>query len=67
MAHFDQIAAPREPLLQRVGRLLDTPFDARQRRLARRVAELRGMTDAQLARRGLTRDEIIPHVFGTRR
>lgn len=55
-----------EPLSRRVARLFETPFARRQRALAARVAELRAMSDSELAARGLTRDAILPHVFGAR-
>ncbi|WP_417724775.1 hypothetical protein [Salipiger sp.] len=64
MAYFDHVLSSREPLLRRLSRLLDTPFAARQRQLSARVAQLRALSDAELARMGLTRDGIIPHVFG---
>ncbi len=64
MALIDQMF--HEPLTRRIARLFDTPFERRQRALAARVAELRAMSDGELAQRGLTRDVILPHVFGAR-
>ena len=43
--------------------LFETPFDRRAKRLASRVAELRALSDEDLRARGLTRDEILGHVF----
>ncbi|RAK15177.1 hypothetical protein [Salipiger aestuarii] len=55
-----------EPLSRRVARLFETPFARRQRALAARVAALRAMSDRELSERGLSRDTILPHVFGGR-
>ena len=70
MAFYDDFAAA-PGLLGRARRviegLLETEFDRRSRRLSQRVAALRGMSDDDLARLGLTRDQIIPYVFGTPR
>ena len=46
-------------------RLLDTPFARRQRAISCKAAELRGLTDEQLAQIGINRDAIIPHVLAT--
>lgn len=46
--------------------MFDTPFDRKTRAVSRRIAQLRALDDDQLAGLGLTRDQIIPHVFGTR-
>lgn len=72
MAFFDDVHLTRPAALasravQGLKALWDTPFDRRNRRLAARVAQLRALDDAQLARIGLSRDEIIPHVFGNKR
>ena len=53
-------------LRERVSRLFETPFDRRQRRLAARVDALRSLSDAELAARGLTRDQILFHVFSNK-
>ncbi|WGW03332.1 hypothetical protein [Tropicibacter oceani] len=64
MAFADLSLAPRRvSLFARLARLLDTPFDRRHRRLSARVAELRALSDRQLAEIGLTRDTILLHVF----
>lgn len=55
-----------EPMSRRIARLFETPFARRQRALAARVAELRAMSDDELCDRGLTRERILPHVFGGR-
>ncbi|APX23780.1 MAG: hypothetical protein CML50_13785 [Rhodobacteraceae bacterium] len=64
MACFD--LRPADPLLLRLARLLETPFARRQRQLAARVADLRALSDDELARLGLRRDQILGHVFGVR-
>ena len=56
----------RAALHQRLARLFDTPFDRRYRQRTARIAELRGLSDAELARRGLTRGDILFHVFSGR-
>ncbi|KUF11992.1 hypothetical protein [Pseudoponticoccus marisrubri] len=64
MAYFDpSFISDRRTLRQRVARLFDTPFDRRYRRVARRVEELRAMSDAELARLGIAREDILLHVF----
>ncbi len=71
MAYFDPSFETESPLRRALGamvsRLTETPFDARQRRLAARVTELRALSDDQLATMGLTRSDILFHVFGSRR
>ncbi|MCR8550725.1 hypothetical protein M4578_23110 [Salipiger sp. P9] len=64
MAYVDQSSC--EPLSRRIARLFETPFARRQRALAARAAELRACSDAELARMGLRRDQILAHVFGAR-
>ncbi|MBU2960201.1 hypothetical protein KO516_05010 [Citreicella sp. C3M06] len=64
MALIEQIF--HEPLSRRISRLLETPFSRRQRRLANRVAELRSLSDDELAARGLAREDILRHVFAGR-
>jgi uncharacterized protein YjiS (DUF1127 family) len=67
MAYFDQsYLLERRSLRQRLAQALSTPFDDRQQELARKVAELRGMTDAELSARGIAREDILHHVFGRR-
>lgn len=61
MAYFDQSFA--EPLTRRIARLFETPFARRQRQLAARVTELRALSDDELSRMGLRRDQILAHVF----
>ena len=64
MAFYDLSPTPRRAsLVARLARLLDTPFDRRQRRLCARAAQLRALSDRQLAEIGLTRDTILLHVF----
>ncbi|MFZ5962923.1 hypothetical protein ACOXXX_08220 [Thalassococcus sp. BH17M4-6] len=71
MAYFDlSDAAARRPGpaagLRFLRRLFDTPFDRRSREIARQLDALRALSDAELAQRGLARDEIALHVFGCR-
>lgn len=47
--------------------LWETPFDRRSRLLAQKVADLRALSDAELAARGLQREHILFHVFGPAR
>jgi uncharacterized protein YjiS (DUF1127 family) len=42
-----------------------TPFDRRQKRIARRIEEMRALSDDQLAKLGLRREDILSHVFST--
>lgn len=51
---------------RRIARIFETPFARRQRQLAERIASLRALTDEELARLGLQRDEILAHVFRAR-
>ena len=68
MAYFDQnFTTARPGIFARVARLFETPFDRRSRQLAAEVAALRDLTDAELARRGIARDQILYHVFQTKR
>ncbi len=71
MAYFDpsfeHTSGLRESLSAFFTRVFETPFDARQRRLAADVTELRALSDAELAAKGLRREEILFHVFGQRR
>ncbi|MEQ5868477.1 hypothetical protein J4E08_01045 [Sagittula sp. NFXS13] len=53
-------------LRYRLARLLETPFDRRYRQRAEAVASLRSKTDADLAAMGLTRSDILSHVFSGR-
>ncbi|MGR3370814.1 MAG: hypothetical protein ACU0CC_15560 [Sagittula sp.] len=50
-------------LRQRLARMFETPFDRRYRQRTATIAALRAKSDADLAAMGLTRDEIVPHVF----
>lgn len=64
MAYFDSSFVPtRTPLRQRLARLFDTPFDRRYRQRTARIAELRALSDAELAARGIARADILLHVF----
>jgi hypothetical protein len=63
MAFFDTSPTPARSLRGRLAAVLDTPFDRRQRRLAARIRTLRALPDAQLAARGLQREDILFHVF----
>ncbi|SFE21425.1 hypothetical protein [Roseivivax sediminis] len=68
MAFFDtSLPADRRPLpgLGLRG-LLDTPFDRRSRDIARRAADLRRLSDDELAELGLTRGDILRHVLLSR-
>ncbi|SPF78474.1 hypothetical protein [Pseudoprimorskyibacter insulae] len=68
MAYFDQsYLLERRNLRQRFAKLLQTPFDDRQQALANEVVRLRAMSDADLAARGIARENILFHVFGARR
>ena len=68
MAYFEHsLADTGKTLRDRLARLLETPFDRRQRRLAAQVDRLRALTDAELAARGLRRQDILLHVFSTGR
>lgn len=69
MAYFDQtfFHTPRFGAGTFLSRVLDTPFDRRSRDIARRIAELRALSDAELAARGLSRGDIVRHVLLTRR
>lgn len=68
MAHVDHFAAHHtaSSLRQRLARLLETPFDRRYRQRTETIAALRSKSDSDLAAMGLTRDEILAHVFGSR-
>lgn len=64
MACIDaRFAAPRITFRQRVARLLETPFDRRYRQRTARIAELRALSDTELAARGIAREDILFHVF----
>lgn len=65
MAYFDHsLHSERNTVVSRLARLFETPFDRRNRRLAARVAELRALSDQDLAALGIARDQILFHVFG---
>lgn len=67
MAYFDQsYLLERSNLRQRFAAMMQTPFDERQKALAEQVADLRAMSDADLAARGIAREDILFHVFGGR-
>lgn len=64
MAYFDtDFVSNRTSLRQRVSRLFDTPFDRRYRQRTAQVEALRALTDAELATRGIAREDILLHVF----
>lgn len=66
MAHYElhTLFSARLPHpVQALRRFLDTPFDARQREIRQRVAEMRALTDAELAERGVRRREILAYVL----
>ncbi|MDJ0820613.1 MAG: hypothetical protein QNJ09_02240 [Paracoccaceae bacterium] len=64
MAYFDpSFVSDRPTLRKRFARLFDTPFDRRSRRMAARIKTLRALSDAELAKLGIGRDDIVVHVF----
>lgn len=64
MAYFDSnFVSTRTSLRQRLARFLETPFDRRYRQRTARIAALRALTDAELAARGIAREDILLHVF----
>jgi uncharacterized protein YjiS (DUF1127 family) len=64
MAYFDNsFVSNRTTLRQRVARLFETPFDRRYRQRTARVEDLRALSDAELAIRGIAREDILFHVF----
>ena len=68
MAYLDPFATfpTTGTLRQRLARLLETPFDRRYRQRMAAIRSLRAKSDADLAALGLTRDDILNHVFTTR-
>lgn len=64
MAYYDSsFTANRTTLRQRLARLFETPFDRRYRQRTARVEALRALTDAELSRQGIAREDILFHVF----
>ena len=68
MAFFDTSFAAsrttiRQRLSQRLTRLFETPFDRRYSQRTARVEALRALSDAELAARGIAREDILFHVF----
>ncbi|SNS04659.1 hypothetical protein [Antarctobacter heliothermus] len=64
MAYFDNsFVSSRATLRQRMARLFETPFDRRYRQRTAQVEALRALSDADLAARGIARDDILFHVF----
>lgn len=64
MAYFDNsFVSNRAILRQRMARLFETPFDRRYRQRTAQVETLRAMSDADLAARGVAREDILFHVF----
>ena len=47
-------------------RLIETPFDQRSAEIADQLDDLRSLSDAELEKRGLRREEIAFHLFGCR-
>lgn len=67
MAYFDHsFVSNGTNLRQRLGRMFETPFDRRYRQRTEQIARLRAKTDAELAAMGLTREDILLHVFANR-
>ncbi|WP_425071111.1 hypothetical protein [Sagittula sp. S175] len=68
MAYVDQFAfqGTGTSLRQRLARLLETPFDRRYRQRTAAIKALRAKSDADLAAMGLTREDIVSHVFSNR-
>ena len=65
MAYFDQdFTSPKRRFRDVIGCVFDTPFDRRSRLISARAAELRALSDAELAALGIPRDQIILHVLG---
>lgn len=69
MAYFDpsfeRTSGLRQSLSDILLRIFETPFDTRQRQLAARVSELRALSDVELAAKGMRREDILFHVFGS--
>ncbi|WP_417208001.1 hypothetical protein [Antarctobacter sp.] len=64
MAYLDSsFVSNRASLRQRVARFFETPFDRRYRQRTARIAALRALSDADLAARGIAREDILLHVF----
>ncbi|WP_305971846.1 MULTISPECIES: hypothetical protein [unclassified Mameliella] len=64
MAYFDNgFVSNRITLRQRLARLFETPFDRRYRQRTARIDALRALSDAELSRRGIAREDILFHVF----
>ncbi|WP_121631768.1 hypothetical protein [Tropicibacter alexandrii] len=66
MAYFDNSYETRTTLRDRVARLFETPHDRKVRARAARIEALRALSDAELAARGIARDNIVMHVFSQR-
>lgn len=64
MAFFDNSFVNNPATLrQRLARMMETPFDRRYRQRTARVDALRALSDAELATRGIAREDILFHVF----
>lgn len=64
MAYFDNsFVSNRTTLRQRLARAFETPFDRRYRQRTARIDALRALSDAELAQRGIAREDILFHVF----
>ncbi|MFW2587608.1 hypothetical protein [Sagittula sp. SSi028] len=68
MAYVDLFSAQNtgSALRQRLSRIFETPFDRRYRQRKEAIAALRSKSDADLAAMGLTREDILSHVFANR-
>jgi len=66
MAYYDQ-SFHGPTLRERLTRLLETSYERRYRQRTETIAALRAKSDAELAQMGLTRDDILAHVFAGRR
>ncbi|MBN7785604.1 MULTISPECIES: hypothetical protein [Ponticoccus] len=67
MAYFDHsFVSNRSTLRQRIERMFETPFDRRYRQRTEQIAKLRAKSDAELASMGLSREDILLHVFANR-
>ena len=49
-----------------LSRLFETPFDRRMQSLKDELSKLRALSDAELAELGISRDDILGHVFRAR-
>ncbi|SMX50286.1 hypothetical protein [Maliponia aquimaris] len=67
MSSFDtSFVSSRSTLRQRIARMCEISFDRRYRQRAARAAQLRALSDADLAILGLAREDILFEVFSGR-